>query len=142
HTRPRRADIYGWITVSDHCVEGGSVHKQSWRVLGDVAALGIVFALAACGRPSQIVTRVEKAGADDLRRASVSSMVQWFEKHPALAIKADTLCTLVREKPRAKWPETTEGRVCTAAAQVAGFIVWQRELETNNDYRTFQGGSK
>jgi hypothetical protein len=110
--------------------------------LGDVAALAIVFALAGFGRPSHVVTMVEKAGAGDLRTAPVSSMVQWFEKHPVLAIKADNLCTPLRKKSRAKWPETTEGRVCNAAAQVAGFIVWQRELETNNDHRAFQGGSK
>jgi hypothetical protein len=110
--------------------------------LGDVAALAIVSALAGCGRPSPIVTMLEKAGAGDLLTTSLSSMALWFEKHPALAIKVDDLCTPVREKARAKWPETTEGRVCNAAAQVAGFIVWQRELETKNDHWTFQGGSK
>lgn len=116
--------------------------RRSLGVSGGIAALAIVMALAGCERPSRIVTMVDKAGAGDLRTASVGSIVRWFESHPALAIKADNLCVPVREKAQAKWPETTEGRVCNAARQVAGFIVWQRELETNNDHRTFQGGSK
>jgi hypothetical protein len=116
--------------------------RRSLGASGSVAALGIVLALAGCGRPSQIVQMLEKAGAGDLRTASVGSIVQWFEHHPSLALKVDNLCVPVREKAQAKWPETTEGRVCRAAAQVAGFIVWQREIETSNDHRTFQGGSK
>jgi hypothetical protein len=85
---------------------------------------------------------VETAGAGDLQTTSVGSMVQWFQKHPALAIKADNLCVPVRRHAQAKWPETTEGRVCNAAARVAGFIVWQRDVQANNDHKTFQGGSK
>jgi hypothetical protein len=85
---------------------------------------------------------VETAGAGDLRTTSVGSIVQWFQKHPALAIKADNLCQPVRRNALAKWPETTEGRVCNAAARVAGFIIWQRDIQANNDHQTFQGGSK
>jgi hypothetical protein len=85
---------------------------------------------------------VESAGAGDVRTVPVASMVQWFRRHPALALKADDLCGPVRKNALAKWPETTEGRVCDAASQVAGFIVWQRTVEQNNDHKTFQGGSR
>jgi hypothetical protein len=104
--------------------------------------LAIVLAVGACERKRPIVKMVETAGAGDLRTASVGSIVQWFQKHPALAIKTDNLCVPLRNHAQAKWPETTEGRVCNAAARVAGFIVWQRDIQANNDYKTFQGGSR
>ena len=109
-----------------------------------LVSLVVVLAAYGCGRwrPSRIVAEVEKAGAGDLRTASLGSIVGWFQKHPSLAITVDNLCVPAREHALAKWPETTEGRVCNAAAQVAGFIEWQREIEINNDHKTFQGGSK
>jgi hypothetical protein len=113
----------------------------SRRVTG---CLMIVLAATGCERwrPSQIVQTVENAGSGDLRTTSVSSIVGWFRKHPALVIEVDNLCVPAREHALAKWPETTEGRACNAAAQVAGFIEWQREIRTNSDHQTFQGGSK
>src|SRR5207247_10297386 len=102
--------------------------------------LAVVGGERSC--PSRIVKMVETAGAGDLRTTSVGSMVQWFQKHPALAIKADNLCVPVRKHAQAKWPETTEGRVCNAAARVAGFIEGQRDIQATNDHKTFQGGSK
>jgi len=109
-----------------------------------VFCLVVILAVSGCERwfPSRIVTAVENAGAGDLRRASVGSIVGWFQKHPSLAITVDNLCVSPRETALAKWPETTEGHVCNAAAQVAGFIEWQRDIQTNNDHKTFQGGSK
>jgi len=117
--------------------------RSGWSGQVTVCLL-IVLAALGCGRwrPSQIVQIVENAGSGDLRTTSVSSIVWWFQKHPALVIEVDNLCVPAREHALAKWPETTEGRVCNAAAQVAGFIEWQREIEFNNDHKTFQGGSK
>ena len=111
---------------------------------GGAGCLLAAIILVACSREgsSRIVKLVEEAGAGDLHAASVGSIVHWFEKHPALALKTDSLCVGVRTNALAKWPETTEGRVCNAASQVAGYIVWQRSVETNNDHQTFQGGSK
>lgn len=117
------------------------IHGWSGRF---ATCLAILLAVGACERrrPSLIVKMVETAGAGDLRTTSVGSMVQWFQKHPTLAIKTDNLCQPVRKHALAKWPETTEGRVCNAAARVAGFIEWQRDIRVNNDHKTFQGGSK
>lgn len=117
--------------------------NRGWS--GRVATcLAIVLVVAGCERwrPSRIVKMVKTAGAGDLRTTSVGSMVQWFQRHPGLAIKADNLCVSARKHAQAKWPETTEGRVCNAAARVAGFIEWQRDIQANNDHQTFQGGSK
>jgi len=116
--------------------------SSSWS--GLTTCLAIVLAVVGCERwrPSQIVQMVETAGAGDLRTTSVGSIVEWFQKHPALVITIDNLCVPARENALAKWPETTEGRVCNAAAQVARFIEWQREIQTNNDHQTVQGGSK
>ena len=119
-------------------------NRKSWLLYGATACLVGAVMLAGCSRErsSRIVKFVENAGAGDLNGVSVGSIVQWFEEHPALALKTDGLCMGVRQSALAKWPETTEGRVCEAASQVAGFIVWQRSIETNNDHQTFQGGSK
>jgi hypothetical protein len=118
--------------------------ERKGGVFGRGVASVLVLVLAGCSREprSRIVTRVEKAGAGDLRSASTSAMVQWFNRHPDVATEAERLCKQVRDQVPAKWPETTEGRVCNAATQVAGFIQWRRDLEINNDHKTFQGGSK
>jgi hypothetical protein len=119
------------------------MNRTGW-FFGYAAAALLGMGLVGCSHEprSPIVTMVERAGAGDLRTASVGAMVQWFDKHAAVAIEADRLCKGARGKAPAKWPETTEGHVCNAAAQVAGFIRWRRELQRNNDHKTFQGGSK
>jgi hypothetical protein len=118
--------------------------RTGWLFWCGGAAGVLVFGLTGCSPEprSPIVTMVENAGAGDMRTAPVGAMVQWFNKHPDVAMEADKLCKRARENALAKWPETTEGRVCNAAAQVAGFIQWRRDLQTNNDHKTFQGGSK
>ena len=115
--------------------------ESSWSV----AVCGFVLLLAVgCwrARKSEIVILVENAGAGDVRNASVPSMVRWFHRHPAVALKANDLCSPLRRNALLKWPETTEGRVCNAASQVAGFIIWQKGLKDSNDHGIFQGGSR
>jgi hypothetical protein len=114
---------------------------SSWSVV----VCGLVLLLAVgCwrARPSEIVVMVERAGAGDVRNASVASMVRWFHRHPAVALKANDLCSPLRRNALLKWPETTEGRVCDAASQVAGFIIWQKALKESNEHEIFQGGSR
>jgi hypothetical protein len=120
-------------------------NRRGWFARGAVAVyVTVVLALGGCGRDrsSRIVRLVEDAGAGDLRTVSVGSMIQWLDRHPALALKVENLCIDVRKNPLAAWPETTEGRLCNAASRVVGYIVWQRSLEEDNDHKSFQGGSK
>jgi hypothetical protein len=93
-------------------------------------------------RPSEIVRIVEKAGAGNLRTASVHSITTWFDKHQSVALRANQLCNPASASAEAVWPETTEGRVCNAAGEVAGFLEFRPKLELNKDHKTFQGGSR
>jgi hypothetical protein len=43
----------------------------------------------------------------------------WFSKHRDCAVKVDTMCKPVREKPVGHWTHSTESRVCLAARNVA-----------------------
>src|SRR5438309_1465287 len=98
------------------------MNRRSWVPAGGAAiGLFIVFALAGCKRerPSQIVELVQNAGAGDLRTAMTGSIVQWFGKHPDVALEADRLCKPKRANAPAAWPTTAEGHMCDAAAQVA-----------------------
>ena len=122
------------------------MNRKECVVSGGAGAVCLLILLLGVGcwreHSSAIVRMVESAGAGDVRTVPVTSMVQWFRRHPALALKADDLCGPVRKNALARWPETTEGRVCEAASQVAGFLVWQRSIEEDNDHKTFQGGSR
>jgi hypothetical protein len=109
-------------------------------IKGGIAVAALLALSVSCSRerPSPIVKMVEDAGAGDLRGASLPSIRQWLEQHPEVAIEAAKRCKRIREKATAKWPDTTEGRVCEAAKQVSGFIGWRRQLR--RDGRTFEGG--
>ncbi len=96
--------------MNSHCAKGVEVmnRRSSGWSGGITTCLALVLAAAGCERwrPSPIVKMVEDADAGDLRTTSVGSLVGWFQKHPALAMKADSLCLPVRENALAKWPET------------------------------------
>lgn len=121
-----------------------TMKRRRWVFPAGVTCLLILFPVVGCWResPSAIVRMVENSGAGDVRTASVASIVQWFRRHPAVALKTDDLCRPVQKSALAKWPETTEGIVCAAASEVAGFIVWQRTIKGKNDHETFQRGSR
>src|SRR5215472_6790852 len=92
--------------------------QTAWLIsIGCAACVTLGLALVGCSRerPSEIVRMVEKAGARDLRRASVHAITHWFYKHLYVATQAAKRCRVTRARASAEWPETTEGRVCTAA---------------------------
>ena len=83
---------------------------------------GLTFWIAGCTRPeppSEIVQRAQAAGAGDLSTASVSSTEDWMRKHMDVAVEIDTMCKPVRVRANAEWGDTTEGKVCLAARNVA-----------------------
>jgi hypothetical protein len=99
----------------------------------------VVASTSSCGRsepPSPIVQFVEQAGAGDLSGASGSSIHDWLGKHRDVADQTDTLCQPVRQRASATWGDSTEGRVCGAAHELAFF----RSAPAKGDGRTFRPG--
>ena len=84
----------------------------------------IVFFLTGCTKTepaSLIVQKVEAAGSGPLARVPQDGMEQWLRQHRDVAREVDDMCGPVRQSAKADWGNTTEGRLCTAARQVAFF---------------------
>jgi hypothetical protein len=64
-------------------------------------------------------------------------MQDWFSRHRSCAITIDQMCRPVRQSAPARWADSTEGQVCTAAASVTQ---WTRK--PNADRERFQAGWK
>lgn len=98
-------------------IRGHGRRNDRWGAAITVAVgLGFLFACSS-GQESHsaIVERVEQSGAGDLAKASTPSIEDWLRKHRTVATDVNNLCTPIREKANANWPESTEGRVCVAA---------------------------
>lgn len=87
---------------------------------------------------SAIVEKVRQAGAGDLSAASTAAIQQWLGKHRELADEVENLCKPVRQNAEAKWADSTEGRLCAAAHNLAFF----RFKRTEGDGETFRSGWK
>jgi hypothetical protein len=70
---------------------------------------------------SEIVATVQKAGSGDLSTTAATQIEDWLRKHRDLAVQVDDMCKPPREKADANWPDSTEGRVCTAARNASMF---------------------
>ena len=86
---------------------------------------------------SPIVQTAEKAGAGDLRNASTHAMQQWLGKHRDVSDQIETMCKPVRQNAVAQWGNSTEGRLCTAAHDLAFF----RSAPVTGDGKTFRPGT-
>lgn len=109
------------------------VRKVGWVLSG-------LAILAGCTPEprSVIVEKVEQAGSGKLATVSTQSMQEWLGKHRDLAIQVDDMCKPVRQKADVQWTSTTEGRLCTAARQLA-FFRWS---PAQSDGRKFEPGLK
>lgn len=89
----------------------------------------LVLLLVGCTKepPSEIVQKVEAAGAGDLRAVSQQSIEDWFRKHTDFAVEIRDQCRPIRGSAPAKWSSTTEGRVCNAATAASGFNFKERK---------------
>jgi hypothetical protein len=98
----------------------------------------LVLLLVGCTKepPSEIVQKVEAAGAGDLRAASQQSIEEWFRKHTDFAVEIRDQCRPIREKAPASWSSTTEGRVCSAASVASVFNFKERK----GDGKGYQAG--
>ncbi|MBX7135087.1 MAG: hypothetical protein K1X67_20670 [Fimbriimonadaceae bacterium] len=97
-----------------------------------------VILLAGCTqeRPSEIVQRVQNAGAGDVRSASQESLEQWFRQHRDLANDIKGRCAPIQPTAPATWGDSTEGRVCKAASVASVFQFTPRK----GDGRGFEAG--
>jgi hypothetical protein len=103
------------------------------RLLNDVGMrlsvvlLGILLVGCTKEPPSEIVQKVEAAGAGDLGAASQHSIEDWFRKHTEFAVEVRDQCRPIRDKAPATWSNTTEGRVCNAANVASVFNFKERK---------------
>ena len=81
---------------------------------------------------SPIVQRLEAAGAGDVSAESVNSIQQWLQEHENLAMQTKKDCDQVRKSgtTQADWADTTEGRVCTAAANTSFYHPYKGDNKT------------
>jgi hypothetical protein len=103
--------------------------------------LALLAGLFGCSRSeprSPIVEKVEQAGSGSLAGVSKDSMREWLGKHKELAYKVDENCKPVRQRATARWAESTEGRLCTAARELA---FW-RSGPVTSDGQTYSPGLK
>ena len=96
--------------------------------------------LAGCTqeRPSEIVQRVQNAGAGDVRSASQQSLEQWFRQHADIANEIKGRCAPIQQSAPATWGDSTEGRVCKAASVATVFQFTPRK----GDGRGFESGQQ
>jgi hypothetical protein len=101
----------------------------------------VLAGLSACSRPeprSAIVGKVEQAGSGNLVAVSKDGMRDWLGKHKDVAYQVDEMCKPVRQTATAQWTESTEGRLCTAARELAFF----RSGPVTSDDKTYLPGLK
>ncbi len=106
-----------------------------------ILAVIVAITLAGCSvnePPSKIVKKAEESGSGDLAGTSTLAMQSWLEKHRNVALDVDRMCAEVRNTAPAKWGDTTEGRLCTAARGVAVSSFQPMK----SDHKTYQSSWK
>jgi hypothetical protein len=101
--------------------------------------LAVLAGLFACSRSeprSPIIEKVEQAGAGSLAGVSKDSMREWLGKHKEMAYQVDEVCKPVRQKATAQWADSTEGRLCTAARELA---FWRSGPVTSDEKKYLPG---
>ena len=114
-----------------------SLYKSPWRFVLIVALLLGVACTRNQPRHSDIVERVQQAGAGDVAAASALSLDDWMRKHRDLAVEVEKMCVPAREKADAQWGDTTEGKVCVAARNVA-----MSTYRSPRDGKAYHSGNK
>jgi hypothetical protein len=107
-----------------------------------LAILAMLLGVAACTKQqkdpaSPIVQTAEKAGSGDLSSLSGQAMEQWLGRHRDISNQIENLCKPVRQHATAQWNASTEGRLCSAAHDLAFF----RSAPVTGDGKTFRPGA-
>src|ERR1700728_581903 len=71
---------------------------------------------------SPIVQKAEACGAGPFADTSTLAVQDWFGEHRDCAVAVDAMCKPIREKSEAQWMDSTEGRVCVAARNIAQWV--------------------
>ena len=102
------------------------------KILFALLFAGLLVGCTKKEPPSPIVQKLEAAGAGDLSAASVNSIQQWLQQHEQLALQVKKDCEQVRKSGNtpANWGDTTEGRVCTAAANTSFYHPFKGDNKT------------
>ena len=103
--------------------------------------LVVLAGLSACSRTepkSPIVAKVEQDGSGNLAAVSKDGMREWLGKHKDVAYQVDEMCKPIRQTATAQWTDSTEGRLCTAARELAFF----RSGPVTGDDKTYLPGLK
>ena len=109
------------------------------RVSAVVCGAVLLAFTGACSRtepPSKIVESLRKAGAGDLSSASSVAVESWFRERKQIAVAVEAQCRPIRGNASADWHDSTEGRVCSAARNVAMFVHERRQ----SSGQKFRGG--
>lgn len=88
-------------------------------------------------QPGPIVQKAEACGAGRLTGTSSEAVQDWFGKHRDCAVAVDAMCKPVRANAAAQWSDSTEGRVCLGARNVAQWV-----RKPSEDREKFQSGWK
>ncbi|MDQ2843675.1 MAG: hypothetical protein M3Y72_22070 [Acidobacteriota bacterium] len=86
--------------------------------------------------PAAQLLKAEAAGSGTLSGVSSGGMKQWLGQHKDVAYQIDEMCKPVRIKATARWTESTEGRLCSAARELAFF----RSGPVKNSGKTYWPG--
>jgi hypothetical protein len=112
------------------------------RWIETIVGFAAIFGTVGCQRaepPSTIVQRAQDAGAGDLSTASTDSIRQWLGQHRPVGVEIDKMCAPVGGNAPANWGDTAEGRLCTAARQLA--FTNPPPGGVKSDGRTFRPGT-
>src|SRR3954464_7842071 len=86
----------------------------------------LVVSLVGCSvikeRSSPIVQKAQSCGAGELSGTSMMAVQDWFGKPPGCAVMVEEFCKPVRINATGVWMDSMEGRVVTAARNVAQWV--------------------
>ena len=113
------------------------------KLMATLAGVAAAVVIVGCSqRPeprSAIVQKAQDAGAGDLAAASTDSIQKWLGQHRSVSAEIETMCAGVRANAPASWGDTTEGRLCAAAHQLA--FTTPPPGGVKSDGRTFRPGT-
>ena len=90
-----------------------------------------LLTLAGCSREprTELIRKMEQAGAGDVRTVTSQSIEQWFPRNPDVAFEMGRTCLKLKVNAPAKWGDMTDGRICAAASKVRVFYYRLRPVD-------------